>query len=108
MDWGSIAERQACPFLGRRCIKVRKSQPEISIGTCSVTHGRDKRPMLICPFRLLDRKQIFLDCIHLLSLSPVAISEGKFRLWPCRRGEGWRLHALSCLPIRRAGGKVQH
>ena len=24
--------------------------------------------MLICPFRLLERKQIFLDCIHLLSL----------------------------------------
>lgn len=68
LDWRSIASQQACPFLDRKCIKIRKSQPEISIGTCSVTHGRDKRPMLICPFRLLERKQIFLDCIHLLSL----------------------------------------
>ena len=24
--------------------------------------------MMICPFRLLERNQIFLDCIHLLSL----------------------------------------
>lgn len=68
LDWRSIAAQQACPFLDRKCIKIRKSQPEISIGTCSVTHGRDKQPMLICPFRLLERKQIFLDCIHLLSL----------------------------------------
>jgi len=64
LDWGAIVAQQACPFLGRKCIKIRKSQPEISIGTCSVTHGRDKRPMLICPFRLLERKQIFLDCMH--------------------------------------------
>lgn len=68
LDWGPIAAQQACPFLGRKCTKIRKSQPEISIGTCSVTHGRDKRPMLICPFRLLEGKQIFLDCIHLLTL----------------------------------------
>ncbi len=65
-NWESIVVSQACPFLGRRCVKVRKSEPEVSIGTCSVTHGRDKRPMIICPFRLLERRQIFLDCIHLL------------------------------------------
>lgn len=67
VDWPAIVGRQTCPFLKSRCIKVRKSQPEISIGTCSVTHGRDARPMLICPFRLLERNQIFLDCLHLLS-----------------------------------------
>ena len=48
-------------------MKVRKSQPEISIGTCSVLYGGAKRPMIICPFRLLERRQIFTDCLHLLS-----------------------------------------
>lgn len=66
MNWQSVVQRQACPFLGKKCIKVRKSEPEVSIGTCSVTHGRKKQPMLICPFRLLEKNKIFLDCLHLL------------------------------------------
>lgn len=66
-DWNSIVNCQQCPFLGRRCIKIRKSQPEISIGTCSVLYGKAERPMIICPFRLLERKQIFIDCLHLLT-----------------------------------------
>ena len=66
-NWSTIINEQECPFLGRRCIKIRKSQPEISIGTCSVLYGRAKRPIVICPFRLLERKQIFIDCLHLLS-----------------------------------------
>lgn len=70
MDWKTIVERQHCPFLGRKCIKIRKSTPDISIGTCSVAHGRRKRPMVICPFRLLERRQIFVDCLHLLSHEP--------------------------------------
>ena len=67
LDWDATVRDQVCPFLKRRCIKIRKSQPEISIGTCAVAHGRDKRPMMICPFRLLERNQIFIDCLHLLS-----------------------------------------
>lgn len=66
-DWAAIVGSQVCPFLKGRCIKVRKSQPEISIGTCTVAHGRDRRPMMICPFRLLERNRIFVDCLHLLS-----------------------------------------
>ena len=66
VDWQSVVRRQDCPYLGKKCIKVRKSQPEVSIGTCSVTHGRNKQPMLICPFRLLEKNKIFLDCLHLL------------------------------------------
>ena len=66
-NWGTIVNEQECSFLGRKCIKVRKSQPEISIGTCSVLYGKAKRPIVICPFRLLERKQIFIDCLHLLS-----------------------------------------
>lgn len=68
LDWQSIIRQQACPYLNRTCIKVRKSQPEVAIGTCSVSYGKAKRPMLICPFRLLENKQIFVDCFHLLLL----------------------------------------
>ena len=65
--WDAIVDRQWCPFLDRKCMKVRKSQPEVSIGTCSVFHGAAGRPLMICPFRLLERRQIFVDCLHLLS-----------------------------------------
>jgi len=67
-DWESLVKKQWCPFLDRRCIKVRKSQPDISIGTCSVLYGKAKRPIVICPFRLLERRQVFTDCLHLLAL----------------------------------------
>ena len=67
-DWNSIAVRQQCPFLGRRCIKVRKSKPEQTIGTCTVNHGREPNPIIICPHRLLERRQVFVDCLHLLHL----------------------------------------
>lgn len=32
-----------------------------------MSHGRDRTPILICPARLLDLRQVFTDCIHLLS-----------------------------------------
>lgn len=67
-DWAGILQRQWCPFLDKKCIKVRKSQPEVSIGTCSVLYGGEHMPVIICPFRLLERRQIFTDCLHLLSL----------------------------------------
>ena len=70
-DWASVVAGQQCPFLGKRCYKVRKSNPEISIGTCSVMYGRDPSPVLICPTRLLERNQIFIDCIHLLTTHDV-------------------------------------
>lgn len=68
INWAGIIEEQKCPYLNRRCIKVRKSQPNISIGTCSVLYGRSKSPIIICPFRLLQRRQIFFDCMHLLNV----------------------------------------
>jgi len=66
--WRTVVKAQNCPFLSRRCWKVRKSQPEISIGTCSVRYGRRKRALLICPSRLLERQQVFTDSLHLLTL----------------------------------------
>lgn len=64
-DWAGLVVRQQCPFTERRCYKTRKSQPEIAIGTCTVEYG--KAPVMICPLRLLERRQIFIDCLHLLT-----------------------------------------
>ena len=66
-DWRTIVESQQCPFAGGGCFKVRKSEPEISIGTCNVLYGRDPRPIVICPARMLERRQIFVDSLHLLT-----------------------------------------
>ncbi|OQX28455.1 MAG: hypothetical protein BWK80_00175 [Desulfobacteraceae bacterium IS3] len=66
--WDNIISDQICLFTHTRCFKVRKSQPEISIGTCAVKYGRDKKNIIICPNRLLERKQVFTDCLQLLSL----------------------------------------
>lgn len=67
IDWRERVDRQNCPYLNRICLKVRKSQPEVSIGTCSVSYGASETPVLVCPHRLLERKQIFIDCLHLLN-----------------------------------------
>jgi hypothetical protein len=66
--WQSVVGKQWCPFLDRKCLKVRKSQPTISIGTCSVRYGRENKRILICPYRFLQRKQVFTDCLQLLTL----------------------------------------
>jgi hypothetical protein len=67
-DWKNIIENQMCPFVNKHCYKVRKSQPEISIGTCSVLYGKDNKSVIICPNRLLQNRKVFFDCIHLLHL----------------------------------------
>jgi len=66
-DWLHVVRRQWCPFANTRCFKVRKSDPAVSIGTCSVCYGRDRRNIVICPNRLLERRQVFTDCLHLLT-----------------------------------------
>jgi hypothetical protein len=68
VDWGRIVESQWCPFTNTKCFKVRKSQPEISIGTCTVRYSRQEKDVIICPNRLLERKQVFTDSLHLLTL----------------------------------------
>jgi hypothetical protein len=68
-DWKGVLQRQTCPFLGRKCLKNRKSEADLTIGTCTMIFGRKApRPVMICPFRLLERSQIFTDCTHLLTL----------------------------------------
>lgn len=66
-DWDEAISGQVCPFLGKRCYKVRKSESHISIGTCSVAYGKPLAPVLICPTRLLEKRRIFTDCLHLLT-----------------------------------------
>jgi hypothetical protein len=68
INWQRVVQKQWCPFANTRCFKVRKSQPEISIGTCTVRYGRNNKDVIICPNRLLERKQVFTDCVHLLTL----------------------------------------
>ena len=66
VDWKRIVTDQHCPYSGKKCFKIRKSQPSISIGTCTIVHGQDSSPIMICPNRLLERQKIFVDCLHLL------------------------------------------
>lgn len=65
-DWAKVIREQQCIFLGKKCYKVRKSDPSISIGSCTVLYGKDHEPVIICPTRLIERRQIFTDCLHLL------------------------------------------
>lgn len=67
-DWPTIVSEQTCPFLHRKCLKNRKSEANLTIGTCTMRYGQSANEIMICPFRLLERSQIFMDCIHLLSL----------------------------------------
>src|ERR1051325_9195344 len=67
VDWLEVVKSSQCSYLGRTCIKSRKSRPDIAIGTCTVGYGADS-DVIICPHRLLERKQIFTDCYHLLTL----------------------------------------
>jgi len=67
LNWQKVVNEQVCPFLRRKCLKNRKSDPEQTIGTSTVMYGRDSKPIIICPYRLLERKQIFTDCLHLLT-----------------------------------------
>jgi hypothetical protein len=39
----------------------------VAIGTCTVAYGKNNDHVIICPYRLVENNQIFLDCIHLLT-----------------------------------------
>lgn len=68
IDWNDVLSTQHCGYLNKKCIKVRKSEPSISIGTCTVQYGKDNQEVIICPHRLIEKRRIFVDCIHLLTL----------------------------------------
>lgn len=89
-SWAEIVRRQFCPYLGRTCLKVRKSAPEVAIGTCSVLYRKERLPVVICPYRFLEKRKIFLDCLHLLTLHE----------------PGNELHVVSEVPV--PGGSVDY
>lgn len=66
LDFRSAMDSQLCPYTQRICTKMRKSNPDIKIGTCSVRY--QDQDVIICPFRLLEHNQIFIDCLHLLTM----------------------------------------
>lgn len=65
-DLNQVVMQQQCPYSGKKCYKTRKSDPETAIGTCTVQYQSNN--IIICPNRLLDNNQIFIDCLHLLTL----------------------------------------
>ncbi|WP_366145471.1 NotI family restriction endonuclease [Methylovulum sp.] len=67
MDWKKIVTEQQCVYANKKCYKIRKSDPETAIGSCTVLYGRELEPIIICPTRLIERRQIFTDCFHLLT-----------------------------------------
>ena len=89
-DWHKIIADEHCPYIGKRCYKVRKSPPNQTIGTCSVNYGRRNDLLVICPARLPYRRQIFIDCLQLLT----------------HHEPGNELHLITEVPI--PGGNVDY
>jgi len=67
-DWKRAVAAETCSFIGTKCRKNRKSASTVTIGTCTMLYGRHRQPTVICPLRFLERRQIFHDCLHLLTL----------------------------------------
>ena len=70
-DLKEVLKDQSCPYRSDGiCQKMRKSQPSIKIGTCSVCLGRNaKEPYIICPYRLTEKNRIFNDCLSLIDVT---------------------------------------
>jgi Restriction endonuclease NotI len=67
IDWKTVVLEQRCIYTNKKCYKIRKSDPDTAIGSCTVLYGREPQPVIICPTRLIERRQIFTDCFHLLT-----------------------------------------
>jgi len=55
---------QHCPYLGTRCDKSRKGDRTQTIGSCSVDYQGGS--LIVCPHRLLENDQVFLNAVPLL------------------------------------------
>jgi hypothetical protein len=63
-------DAEQCPFLGSRCVKypkVRRQPGQLipTLGSCVVTFPK-VGPLIFCPKRFLENRQIFLDCTGLI------------------------------------------
>lgn len=64
-DLSTVIVTQECPFNRTGvCTKMRKSDPDTKIGTCSLVFASCDQPLLICPERLTEGKKIFVDCLQ--------------------------------------------
>ncbi len=77
LDFEAAMNTQICPYTQRVCTKMRKSDPDIKIGTCSVQYQH--QDVIICPYRLLEHNQIFIDCLHLFTTVSSIMEERKKR-----------------------------
>ena len=66
-EWGEIVSEAACPYIGGPCYKVRKTQGNVAMGTCAVHYSKNSDLLVICPARMLERRQVFVDCLQLLT-----------------------------------------
>lgn len=64
LDFEKATTEQMCPYTKRVCTKMRKSNPNIKIGTCSVRY--QNQDIIICPFRMIENNGIFVDCLNLM------------------------------------------
>lgn len=64
-NWPEIFTSQHCPYTQKRCSKIRKSESNQTIGTCSVEH--QNRTIVTCPHRFLEHQTIFHDAAKLLT-----------------------------------------
>jgi len=65
-DLTNALSQQMCPYSHKKCYKTRKDDSQNAIGTCTVEY--QQKDIIICPNRLLENNQIFIDCLHLLTL----------------------------------------
>ena len=66
LDFKNAMDSQLCPYTQRICTKMIKSDHDFKKFTCSVRY--QDQDIIICPFRLLEHNQIFIDCLHLLTI----------------------------------------
>ncbi|RZM02424.1 MAG: hypothetical protein EOO88_57150, partial [Pedobacter sp.] len=71
VDWAQVVTSHRCSYRNGNCSKVaktRKNEPKVYIGSCSVGHYvSDSKAVIVCPVRFLERRKIFVDCLHLLT-----------------------------------------
>ena len=109
---------QRCPFIGKECIKFRKSSPEQKIGTCSlglslhtITNGRESgfAPCVVCPHRLnvegllRDLKCMAFGDLPVKIVNEVSMNGGVFDHVFVKCGEGYSIDDFCCVEIQTSG-----
>ena len=99
--WPDIVAGQKCSLLNRKCLKNRKSEPDVSIGTCTVSYGRDARNIIICPFRLLEAHPVPSDVLVVVEVAETSLEYDREEKIPryaqVRIPEVWLLVAVIVL-----------